>query len=272
MTQLPNFLVILSGLPASGKSTIALNLRLAFEGAFLDREVKIVDIDKIRTQITGNHFDPEKEKVVREESLNKVFSLLKNGNIVISDDLNYYSSMRHDLKAIVDKLNLPAFTIHVATTLETCLEWNEKRDYKIPSDLITSISEKFDAFDKYAWDDPLATIDPSKIKDMKPWIQKVIDLITSRLTHFQGGNGIYSRKESTSNIKKESLDRITRQIVNELLKDPEKRLYKSQILKLRKKFVKSDSGENFNLEEIKSKFKAFLSNNFNGKGSIRNTR
>ncbi len=264
MMHQQNFLIMLAGLPASGKSTLALELKIELERAYPNRRVEIVDIDEIRAYLTGDLFDPEKENEVRLKSLEKIFTLLKNGNIVISDDLNYYASMRHDLKEIADELNIPFFTIHITTPLETCLLWNKKRKAKIPSDLISTIHEKFDSFDKYAWDYPFATLDLSKMKNVIPWIRDLIMLINSSLTKFQEKNNLNALKQDTSNQKKEAIDRITRRIVGEELKTPDKFSCKAQILKLRKKFLMTNLNENFTIEEIESKFKDFLKDNLDG--------
>ena len=121
-------LIALTGLPASGKSYFANKLNQHFKKKSDQFKVKVVDPDRIRSEITPNKFHHEKEQIVRKLSLNEVKNALENGFIVISDDLNYYTSMRHDLKRIADDLKRKLFIIHIATPLEVCIEWNQKRD------------------------------------------------------------------------------------------------------------------------------------------------
>ena len=97
-----NFLIILTGLPASGKTTFARMLKKGLEKKINSHKIKIIDPDEIRTSLSYGKFDPTKEQIVREKNLAKVEKSLKEGYIVISDDLNYYTSMRHDLKNISD--------------------------------------------------------------------------------------------------------------------------------------------------------------------------
>ena len=65
--------------------------------------VNIVDPDLIRAKLSSK-FDFKIEKEVRQKHLAQVENFLKNGMITISDDLNYYSSMRHELKEIAERL------------------------------------------------------------------------------------------------------------------------------------------------------------------------
>ncbi|MEJ2250570.1 MAG: adenylyl-sulfate kinase [Candidatus Lokiarchaeota archaeon] len=119
-----NYLVILTGLPASGKSTLSNLLKNLLE----EKEkfkIKIIDPDNIRKKLMGNEFKPELEKEVRKANLKNVRKYLKEGAIVISDDLNYYTSMRHDLKEIAEDLNLPYYIIFISTPMAICIEWSD---------------------------------------------------------------------------------------------------------------------------------------------------
>ena len=104
MSEKSNFLIGLVGLPASGKSSFAKRFKDLFKEKVINFEILIIDPDIIRESLTGSEFDPEKEKLVREKNLVDIHSALQQDKIVISDDLNYYTSMRHDLKSIANKL------------------------------------------------------------------------------------------------------------------------------------------------------------------------
>jgi len=133
-----NFLVILVGLPASGKSTFAFKLKEKLESNFQNK-VKIIDPDIIRDNTFPNGFDFKKEPKIREKNIQSVRRHLIKGYIVISDDLNYYSSMRHDLKLIADSLNIKYYIIYISTPLKLCLERNVERGKPIPNKVIKNI-------------------------------------------------------------------------------------------------------------------------------------
>jgi len=158
-----NFLICLVGLPASGKTTFAYQLKETIEKLIENFDVIIIDPDKIRNQLSPKKFDYRKEQIVRERNFKAIYASLQDKNIVISDDLNYYSSMRHDLKEIADKLEVKFFIIHITTPLKTCLNWNKKRGKPIPNKVIKKVYNKFDKFDKYNWDYPIIEYDPSVI-------------------------------------------------------------------------------------------------------------
>ncbi|MFX1258837.1 MAG: adenylyl-sulfate kinase, partial [Promethearchaeota archaeon] len=101
-----NFLICLTGLPASGKTTFANQLKDIIEKRINNFKVKVVDPDKIRGNLTPHEFNYNNEQIIRKKNLEDIQNGLKQGYIVISDDLNYYTSMRHDLKEIAENLGL----------------------------------------------------------------------------------------------------------------------------------------------------------------------
>ncbi|MFX0139983.1 MAG: AAA family ATPase, partial [Candidatus Hodarchaeota archaeon] len=212
-----NFLICLVGLPSSGKSVFAKKLKIALEKRFNTLDTKIIDPDKIRQKINPDKFDYEKEHIVRNENLRRIKEELEKGSIIISDDLNYYSSMRHDLRDITTNLKLNFFIIYISTPPEICIKWNEERGEPIPNTLITKINDKFDKFGKYNWDIPDATYDLSQITNPFQVIEDLLDQLIKKMQIL----GIESRKKKienkSSNLDNENLDKITRIYVGDLL-------------------------------------------------------
>lgn len=257
-----NFLICLVGLPASGKSIFANKLKVALKKRFGNQDVKIIDPDIIRQKLTPDQFNHEKEHIVRNENLKIIKEELEKGNIVISDDLNYYSSMRHDLKNIADTLNLNFFIIHIATSIRTCLKWNKERDKPIPNNVIKRIHERFDEFNKYNWDFPIAKYDISKILDLNLVVEEFLDQLETKMALLN--RGVKTRKINTfSNVNNENLDKITRFYVGKLLQIPSFFLLKKRIIKLRKTFVKQNKNKALREPEILKSFKNFLEKNLN---------
>ncbi|MCK4382114.1 MAG: adenylyl-sulfate kinase, partial [Candidatus Lokiarchaeota archaeon] len=83
-----NFLICLTGLPASGKTTFANKLKEILEKRFTKLTVSIIDPDIIRHTMAPNKFNYTLEPIVRERNLTEITKELSKGNIVISDDLN----------------------------------------------------------------------------------------------------------------------------------------------------------------------------------------
>ena len=129
-------MICLAGLPASGKSTFASKLKKTLESKFNRLVVKIIDPDIIRQNISSGNFDYRLEPKVREYYLTETRKELQLGMIVISDNLNYYSSMRHDLKKLTENFELKFFIIHISTPYNVCLQWNKKRDQLLQLDTL----------------------------------------------------------------------------------------------------------------------------------------
>jgi tRNA uridine 5-carbamoylmethylation protein Kti12 len=260
-----NFLVCLTGLPSAGKSTLANELKEVILERHPNQKVKIIDPDIIRTKLTGDTFDPEKEETVRQKNLKQIKEFLKSGYIVISDDLNYYSSMRHDLREIANKANVPFLIIYVSTPLETCLKWNKKRGFPIPNEVIHKINEKFDDFDKYEWDTPDIVVNLSNVENRAQKVTEFADIIKEKLQRIKTEKKRQTKpKENTHNLYHERLDAITRDTVSQLLKDHKYRKKKSKILAARKRFVKKNLEKEIPVSQITKRFKDFLQKHING--------
>ncbi|MFX1588482.1 MAG: AAA family ATPase [Promethearchaeota archaeon] len=261
-----NFLLILVGLPSSGKSTIAEILKDLIKKKYTNFQVKIVDPDKIRNSISPNKFNYQKEQLVREKSLNEIRTGLNQGFIIISDDLNYYTSMRHDLKQIAEEKNISYFILHIATPLQTCIEWNKERGEPIPQDVINKINEKFDSFNNYNWDNPIQIIDPSKFDDLEDKLGKVINVIERNLRMIS--LDLYHRGEKTDKeLYHEILDRITRNIIGNIIKNDNYHPNIKKISKMRKEFIKKNLKKIMTETQISENFLKFIKKYLNSEFS-----
>ncbi|MBY9006721.1 MAG: AAA family ATPase [Candidatus Lokiarchaeota archaeon] len=253
-----NFLVCLTGLPASGKSTFAHKLRkeiLSIQNKF---DVVIIDVDEIRGSLYKSKFNHEKEVVVRDKNLKLIEKSLKEKKIVISDDINYYSSMRHDLKEITDRLKQRLFIIYISTPIKVCLKWNRKRDNPIPNDVILNINEKFDKFQKYNWDHPDFIIDMSEDENFQKIISEIITEII-RSDNQPNSDMIKKKKyQDKRHSYAKKLDLITRKIIGNIIINHKYDSLKNEIIKKRKEFLKDNLGKKKSELEIKNKFIEFL--------------
>ena len=256
-----NFLICLTGLPASGKTTFAKTLKLILEKRFEKLSIRIIDPDIIRNTMTSNNFDYLLEPIVKERNLAEVRAELSKGKVVISDDLNYYSSMRHNLKIIADRFKLNFFIIYISTPFETCLKWNKKRGEPIPNEIVSKIQEKFDDFGKYKWDYPVVEIDISQIKDLNNKVDDLVDDLVKKLSLSQK---IFQREKiisKSSNWDNQNLDKITRIYVGKLLRKPKLTPVKKKMIKTRKKCVNLYKNKALKEIEIAKAFKKYLEKN-----------
>jgi len=258
-----NYLLCLVGFPASGKSTFARKFKEIIERKFEDASVKIIDPDLIRESITRGEFNHKKEKLIRKKKKKSIKKALSNGNIVISDDLNYYSSMRHELMEIAKNMKRGFFIVHIATPLEACLKWNEDRGKKIPNEVIHNVSNKFDDFNRYGWDNPIDVVDPSKISNLSDKIEDIINTIGIKMNKEALYIKTGSDSKDHSNPNNERLEKISRKYVGILLKNPEFREKKARILELRKQFVMENLNKSLSKSEISRGLKLYFESRLN---------
>ena len=252
-----NYLLILSGLPASGKSTFARKFKELVESES-NSNVKIIDTDIIRQQLYPDGFNYKNEKRVRKKLKHEIQQALNNNFIVISDDLNYYTSMRHDLKNIAENAKRMFFIVYISTPLEICLNWNKERGNLIPDNVIINVKNKFDEFDRYNWDYPILELDLSKTKDLdieiKKLILKIQDIVTSKSSLYKKKNKIYKFYSEHSKL----LDKVTRSVIGEIFRNNKYHPQKKLILKLRKEYIKMYFKTDLTSSEIPSHFIEFL--------------
>ena len=247
------------GLPASGKTTFA-NIFKKKLNLYFQSEVKIIDPDLLRDILSPKKFDFQNEPRIREETLENVKKFLKKGMIVISDDLNYYTSMRHDLKSIADNLGINFYIIYISTPLELCLKRNENRGKPIPNKAIQKIHNKFDNFKKYKWDYPLKTYNSTQSSDPVKFIEVLINEIAEDLKKNIDKTTV---RKSLHSSNLEALDLITRKYVGRLLVVPQNRSHKDDILKYRRFYIKKKKKNLSDTKAIVEDFKRYLAKNLN---------
>jgi tRNA uridine 5-carbamoylmethylation protein Kti12 len=253
-----NFLICLTGLPASGKTSFAHALKLILEKNLKLMKVNIIDPDEIRKKLYPEIFDPTQEQHVRNKNVHDIKHALQEGFIVISDDLNYYTSMRHDLKEISENVGVTFYIVHISTPFERCLKWNEKRGKPIPDQVIFKIREKFDAFGKYSWDYPDAIYDLSQYDNLDDVAEDFLDIIMKDSMGSRNSELEKAKINYNSNLDHERIDRITRMVVGEILQNPESLSKKKDILEYRKKYIKASLNKSLSKLEIITSFKEYL--------------
>ena len=123
-----NKLIILSGVPGSGKSYFSKTIK-----KIKDNHVYVVSSDDLRALITGKQSNLSEEELMWKMfySLAKTYALDKNG-IVILDATHVSSELRVDrnkeLKPLFDEVDLVMWN----TDRQKVMNQNLQRDYPIP--------------------------------------------------------------------------------------------------------------------------------------------
>jgi tRNA uridine 5-carbamoylmethylation protein Kti12 len=259
------FLVILSGIPCSGKTQLATILAKDLE---LNHRLPtvVVDPDKIREMIPAlrERFDPERESFVNSLALSIIEESLRQKNIVVSDDMNYYESARHRLVQLAKKHKMKYIIIYLTVSVEIAEKRNAARASPIPQRIISEISQNFDyPGSKYKWDLPSLVIDSEKTSP-EDAARRVLQVLLSQM---QAGlrkttDSIYHAEErSPRKIVqhrpfKQILEKYTRRMLNELFSSGalDKRL-STAANGIRREFVDEASKRSITIEDAGKEFK-----------------
>lgn len=122
------------GVPGSGKSTIANEI-----GRELG--IPVVSSDGVRKEVTGSEEDFSKDAYIWGKVIpNKIKNALKEGDVVF-DATNLRVRDRNKFRKIVG-LSHEYQAIYVNTPLETCIERQENRDRKVPTERIKEMHKE----------------------------------------------------------------------------------------------------------------------------------
>ncbi|MBE5813142.1 MAG: ATP-binding protein [Clostridiales bacterium] len=120
----PKSLVLLMGVPGTGKSTLA-------QKAFAYDSI-IISSDEIREELYGDAANQSDPKKVFEIFYQRITENLKQGKRVIADATNIRKDAREILYAIAKEANAPVYALVFIAPLENILQQNKMRKRVVP--------------------------------------------------------------------------------------------------------------------------------------------
>lgn len=164
-------LIVITGLPSSGKSTRAEQLRKLFE----DRGKTVHLVSEWQcVQLAGydkNEYfnDSQKEKLVRSNVKSEALRLLNKDDLVIIDGANYIKGYRYEIFCASKSTRTTQCTIYCANTKDQCWAFNElRRDKteKYHKDIFEALCLRYEEpLHNNRWDSPLFTVFPEEELD-----------------------------------------------------------------------------------------------------------
>ena len=121
-------LIMMCGIPASGKSTVAYDLAKRLE----EQKSIIVSMDSIREEWFGTRKCQDRGDEVYAQSVEDTLWAFENFNVVIYDATNRTKKARKQLVKTIQKYyDCIVYCVYMGTPLEIALERNTKRDESI---------------------------------------------------------------------------------------------------------------------------------------------
>lgn len=175
-------LIIITGIPASGKTKTANDLKIFFEGK--QKKVNIINENEIVKGMNFNknvlYADSKKEKELRSIIKSTFIRLINQDDVTIIDGLNYIKGYRYELYCASKSSKTTQCTIHCDVNQNTAWEYNLKREEneQYSRDIFDQLILRYEAPDsRNRWDSPLFLI----CGDLAVDCEKVHEALYSRL-------------------------------------------------------------------------------------------
>lgn len=127
-------MIMMVGLPASGKSTYAKSL--AISRADKKYIPKIHSSDDLREEFFGSEATQGDNSVLFAELHKRIKADLIAGNDIVYDATNIKKKLRKQFLSELKNIPCTPICICMMTSYKTCLENNEKRDRQVPKEVI----------------------------------------------------------------------------------------------------------------------------------------
>ena len=140
-------LVILLGLPGSGKSSFAKMLNERLENSKIFEFDQFVPLEK---QI--DNMKADRKKLL--ENVDREIEKSEQTLVFIIDDNNYYTSMRYEYFQLAKKHQIGFCQFFTDVPIEICKKNNESREISVPDEVIDKMAVKLEAPNplKNAWE------------------------------------------------------------------------------------------------------------------------
>eukprot|EP00775_Hariotina_reticulata_P012545 gene12545-12678_t len=168
-------LVVLSGQPASGKSTVAAKLQELLQPG---HPVHVVDEPSLHLERNTAYQSSGHEKATRGALKSAVERAISKKTIVLLDSLNNIKGYRYELWCVARAAGTRFVMVHIATPTNTCSCWNQQRpeQQRYSEAVFNDLAGRFETPDaRNRWDSPLFTVLPGAPDEDAEVINRVME-------------------------------------------------------------------------------------------------
>ncbi|KAF9430549.1 hypothetical protein BGZ94_006199 [Podila epigama] len=285
-------LVILSGLPSSGKTRRALELKEFFERRIQENanaadsktkeyRIHIVNDESLNLNKHESYNTAADEKKARGALMSAVERLLSKDDIVIADSLNYIKGFRYQLYCVARAIGTPHCVMFCACMPDLARGWN-KESQAYPETIFEELVVRFEEPDsRTKWDSPLFVVAPEdqKIPEDEIWDAVILKKakppnLSTVVKVVKETNYLYEFDQTTQNIIQAILDaqksgdptkQIKAPLSNILLQLPPTRVVTlSELRRLRRQFTSINKMHTLlDMSRVAELFVEYLNQNLN---------
>ncbi|KAL1921817.1 uncharacterized protein VTP21DRAFT_10459 [Calcarisporiella thermophila] len=280
-------LVIITGIPCSGKTTRAKQLLGYFTQRIAQDESiksKQMTVHLLNDDILGYNRDvyklPVEEKKARGALMSAVERHLSKEDIVIADGMNYIKGFRYQLYCIARAIGTPHCVLHCGTSTQDAKEWNKERENAYEEKVFEELVSRYEEPDgRNRWDSPLFTVlkDDETIPGDDIWGAVVLRKppppnMSTTVKPISETNYLYELDQTTQEIIDAVLEGqktlgigggpITVPKTDKKVNNPARNLTLSEVRRLRRQFTHINKIHNLlSMERIAEMFVDYLNTN-----------
>nr|ACO11022.1 KTI12 homolog [Caligus rogercresseyi] len=153
-------LVIITGIPSSGKTRTAIQIQEFFERQKGKKVILISELNEAKSKSRNDIFkDSTKEKVLRGEFKSDILRSLNKEDLIIADGSNYIKGFRYELYCATKSYKTPQITVHCDVSPPDAKELNAHRDSedsKYSDEIFDALVMRYEApIYSNRWESPL---------------------------------------------------------------------------------------------------------------------
>ncbi|KAG7376868.1 kti12, chromatin associated [Phytophthora pseudosyringae] len=154
-------LVVVCGIPAAGKTTVATALVSHLQRQLPEEEVVCISPTTVNVDKTQGYADSRAEKITRSALKAAVEKLVNLKTIVVLDALNYTKGERYELFCKAKAESTTYCVVYVDTPVDVALQRNAARGERFEPKLLEELAARFEVpVAKNRWDSPLFRLGP----------------------------------------------------------------------------------------------------------------
>ncbi|KAG6609211.1 RNA polymerase II elongator associated protein [Phytophthora cinnamomi] len=154
-------LVVVCGIPAAGKTTVATAVVDHLRGQSTQRAVVCISTTAVNVDKTRGYADSREEKNTRSALKAAVEKAVNAETIVVLDALNYTKGERYELFCKAKAESTTYCVVYVDTPVEVALQRNAVREERFDPKLLEELAARFEVpVEKNRWDSPLFRLTP----------------------------------------------------------------------------------------------------------------